>query len=125
VADVAVELAMHRVVLEQVRERRGVREIVDGHKVDVGDALLFRGTKHLAADTAEAVDANTYTHSSQFRVKSESGAVRSPGSGARPKVTQLIIRAPPRMSAWTAAFTVAAVVMTSSTSTTCWPRSRS
>jgi hypothetical protein len=45
-----------------VRERLGVGEVVDGDEVEVGDALLLGGAEDLAADAAEAVDADADGH---------------------------------------------------------------
>ena len=60
--DVAVVGPVHRVVLEEVRERLRVREVVDGDEVEVRDALLLRGAKDLPPDAAEAVDADANCH---------------------------------------------------------------
>ena len=68
--DLPVVAPVHRVVLEQVRQGGGIGEIVDGNEVEVSDALLLGGAKHLAADAAEAVDAYANSHSCQFRMKS-------------------------------------------------------
>ena len=51
----------HRVVLEEVGERLGIGQVVDGDPVDVG-ARRLRGADDVAADTAEAVDADAYGH---------------------------------------------------------------
>ena len=59
--DDALVAAQHRVVLEQVRERGGVRQVVDRDDVDVGAGLL-RGAEEVAADAAEAVDADANGH---------------------------------------------------------------
>ena len=61
--DVALVRAVNRVVLEQVRERLRIREIVHGDEVDVRDTLLLRGAKHLTSDSSEAVDADANSHS--------------------------------------------------------------
>jgi hypothetical protein len=50
-----------RVVLEQVRERVVVGEVVDRHPLDVR-ARGLRGAEDVAADAAEAVDANPDGH---------------------------------------------------------------
>ena len=47
--------AVHRVVLEEVRERRGLVEIVDGDELQVFLALERRA-QHAAADAAKPVD---------------------------------------------------------------------
>ena len=80
---VAVVRAVHRVVLEQVRERLRVGEIVDGDELDVGNALLLGGADDLPADAAEAVDADANGHD----LESLLCEARSPIAGARPKVT--------------------------------------
>ena len=53
--------AEDRVVLEQVGERLRVGEVVDGDEVDVGAGRLG-GAEEVAADAAEAVDADAYGH---------------------------------------------------------------
>ena len=58
---VAVVGAVGRVVLEQQRVHRGVDEVVDGDDLDVGGALDER-LERLAADAAEAVDADADCH---------------------------------------------------------------
>src|SRR5262249_38561630 len=50
-----------RVVLEQLSERRRVRDVVDGDPLDIG-LLRRRGAKHVAPDAAEAVDSHAYWH---------------------------------------------------------------
>ena len=117
--DVALVRAVHRVVLEEVRERLRIGQVVDGDELDVGDTLLLRGAKHLSSDASKAVDANANRHPFVLLC----GYHRSPSAGARPKVTKLTMRAPPSQSAAAHAFSVAAVVTTSSTTTTCAPRS--
>src|SRR5262249_34272003 len=59
-AYVLVEPAVDRVVAQQVRQRLGVRDVVDGHELEPG--LAETGSKHVAADTPEAVDADTDRH---------------------------------------------------------------
>ena len=59
--DLARERAEDRVVLEQVAERAGVRDVVDGDDLDVG-VRLVRRAEDVAADAAEAVDADAYSH---------------------------------------------------------------
>src|SRR6185437_193770 len=61
--DVAVIRAVHRVVLEQVRQRLRVGEVVHAHELDVGDALLPRSSDLLPPDTPEPVDPDPYAHS--------------------------------------------------------------
>ena len=57
----AGERAEDRVVLEQVPERAGVRDVVDGDDLDVR-VRLVRRAEDVAADAAEAVDADAYSH---------------------------------------------------------------
>ena len=59
--DGARERPVHRVVLEQVRERPRVRDVVDRDDLDVRVRLL-RCAEHVAADPAEAVDPDSYGH---------------------------------------------------------------
>ena len=55
--DLAAELAVHRVVLEQVREGLGVGEVVDRHDFD--RRVVFHGTEHQTTDAPETVDADS------------------------------------------------------------------
>ena len=57
----ARQRAVDRVVLEQVGQRPGVRDVVHGDDLDVG-AGLVRGAEDVAADAAEAVDPDAYWH---------------------------------------------------------------
>ena len=59
--DLTREPSVDGVVLEQMRERGGVDEIVDGDHLDVC-ILLVGGAEHASADTAEAVDRYSYWH---------------------------------------------------------------
>ena len=59
--DVLAEPAEDRVVLQQVRERLVVGEVVDRDDLDVG-ALRQGGAEEVAADAAEAVDAYADGH---------------------------------------------------------------
>ena len=52
---------MDRVVLEQVTQGLGVREVVDADELDVG-AVALRGADDEAADATEAVDAYAHSH---------------------------------------------------------------
>ena len=61
VVDGRVETARDRVVLEQVREGLVVGEVVHRDDLEVG-ALGESGTEVVAADAAEAVDADLYGH---------------------------------------------------------------
>ena len=60
--DVGVETARDRVVLEQVRERLVVGEVVDRDDLEVA-ALGEGGAEEVATDPAEAVDADLDGHS--------------------------------------------------------------
>ena len=78
--DVALIRAMHRVVLEQVRERLRIGQVVHRDELDVGHSLLLRGAKHLPSDAAEAVDPNANRHSVLPPVSVTTGRrVRAPG----------------------------------------------
>ena len=81
-AHVAVVRAVDGVVLEEMRERLGVGEVVDRDEVEVRDALLFRRPHHLPPDPAEAVDTNPNCHS-----RSSSRKRPVTRGAARPKVT--------------------------------------
>ena len=60
--DCRVQVPQDRVVLEQMRQRRGVRQVVDRDEVDV---LVPKCRTHdVAADPAEAVDSNPHCHQS-------------------------------------------------------------
>ena len=58
--DVGVQVAEHRVVLEQMRERGGVGEIVDRDEIDVLGAQ--RRAHDVAPDAAEPVDPDLHCH---------------------------------------------------------------
>src|SRR5687768_11371356 len=58
--DLLLEIAHHRVVLQEMSERFCVREIVDGDEIDV---LASKARSHdVASYTAESVNANFDTH---------------------------------------------------------------
>ena len=59
--DVAGERPQHRVVLEQMRHRRGVTEVVDRDDLHVGSERLLR-PEEVAPDAPETVDANANRH---------------------------------------------------------------
>ncbi len=68
--DVGLEVPEHRVVLQQVRERVGVREVVDRDEVDV--VVAERRPQDVPADATEAVDADLDCHelpSSRYAVR--------------------------------------------------------
>jgi hypothetical protein len=60
-ADIALEAAVHAVVLEHVGEVVGLEQVVDADDLDAGE-VLHGGTEHHAPDAAEAVDANLDGH---------------------------------------------------------------
>ena len=62
-ADLAGERAVHRVVLEQMRVRLDVAEVVDRDELDVVAAFLHRRAQNQAPDAPETVDANPNRHS--------------------------------------------------------------
>src|ERR1700733_14588564 len=59
--DLARKPPVDGVVLEQMRKRRGIDQIVDGDHLDVG-TLLEGGAKHAPAHAAEAIDRYSYRH---------------------------------------------------------------
>jgi hypothetical protein len=59
--DVALEAAVHRVVLQHVSEVVGLEQVVDADHLDVLE-VLHRGAEHHAPDAAEAVDADLDGH---------------------------------------------------------------
>jgi hypothetical protein len=54
------EVAEDRVVLQQMGQRRGIREVVDRHKIDA--ALGERCAHDVAPDAPEPIDANSHGH---------------------------------------------------------------
>ena len=74
--DVVVQPAVHGVVLEQMRERLRVRDVVHGDELE--RRLAEAGAEHIAADTTEPVDADADRHAcnSPFRA-SRAGARKS------------------------------------------------
>ncbi len=59
--DLALEAAVHRVVLQHVGEVLGLEQVVDGDDLDLVE-VLHGGAKHHAPDAAEAVDADLDGH---------------------------------------------------------------
>ena len=57
----ALETAMHTVVLQHVSQVMGFEQVVDANHFDVAEILQGRA-QHVAADTAETVDANLDSH---------------------------------------------------------------
>ena len=58
--DFVLQVAENRVVLEQVGQRCRAGQVVDGDKINLG--IAERGAKNVAANAAEAVDANLNCH---------------------------------------------------------------
>src|SRR6266480_2501851 len=56
-----IKIAVHRVILEQVRERPCICEIVNRYKVDVG--VAERRAQDITADAAKSIDTNLDCHS--------------------------------------------------------------
>ncbi len=59
--DCGVQVAQHGVVLEQVGQRGGAGQVVDGDEIDI--VVAERGPHDVAADAAKSVDANPDCHS--------------------------------------------------------------
>src|SRR6185312_13501949 len=62
VGDVAIERAVDGIVLEEVRQRLCVSEVIDSDEVDVCHSLFKGGADYLPSDSSKAVDANTNCH---------------------------------------------------------------
>jgi hypothetical protein len=61
--NVALEVAMHRVVLQHVGEIVRLQQVVDADDLDVRElGFLGDGTKHHATDATETIDANFDSH---------------------------------------------------------------
>ncbi len=60
--DVARIDAVVAVVLEEMRVRRGVEQVVDGHNFDIVGVAFEERFEGLATDAAEAIDAYAYCH---------------------------------------------------------------
>ena len=58
--DFIFQVAQDRVVLEQVGQRRGAGQVVDGNKIDL--LIAKRGAQNIAANAAEAIDSNFNCH---------------------------------------------------------------
>src|SRR5262249_45701571 len=61
-------VAVVAVVLEQVRVRRGVEQVVDRDNLDIVAVAIEERLEDLSADAAKAIDAYTYCH---WRLPSE------------------------------------------------------
>ena len=92
--DVTVETSEDAVVLEQVSEGVVVRQIVDGHHLDIG-ALGEQRAVEVAADAAESVDSDTNSHGSirpswlEMSAGDSSVPTRSGGTQAAPSPSTL------------------------------------
>ena len=60
---VSREVAVVGVVLEQVGQRLGVGDVVDGNDLDLALVVLAQGLEHLPADATESVDTYLNRHS--------------------------------------------------------------
>ena len=58
--DFVFQISKNRVVLEQVGESRRAGQVVNGNKIDLG--IAEGGAQNVAANSAEAVDANLHCH---------------------------------------------------------------
>src|SRR6266852_5527440 len=58
------QIAQHRIVFEKMREGFGVRDVVDGHELNV--LAIDRGAHNVATDAAEAVDTYLDGHTTSF-----------------------------------------------------------
>ena len=74
--DVALEAAVHRVVLQHVGQVVGLEQVVDGDDLDVVE-VLHGGTEHHAPDAAEAVDANSDGHGNSFNSTGKHASVET------------------------------------------------
>ena len=62
VRDLVRKIAENRIVFQQVRQRLGIRDVVDGHNLD--GRVAERGAKNIAADAAKPVDTDFDGHAS-------------------------------------------------------------
>ena len=65
--DRAREAPVHRVVLEQVGERLGIGDVVDGDELEVALIPEDGRAQHVAPDATEPVDAHTHGHDGSSR----------------------------------------------------------
>src|SRR5579884_2669989 len=78
------------VVLEQMRGRLGIRDVVGGHPLDVRSALV-RGPEDIAADTSEPVDPDPYRHALQLLPDDTNRQLAPrPGPAAAPKANRYL-----------------------------------
>src|SRR5581483_4183644 len=82
--DVGGKATQDAVVLEKVRQRLGIGDVVDGDHVDVRRGALTDGAIDIAPDAAEAVDADLDGHP-PASCRSRSSAVPSAGTGRKPR----------------------------------------
>ena len=59
--DFLLEATEHRVVLQEMRQHRGIGEVVDGNDVEI-TALRSGGPKEVAPDATEAIDSYAGGH---------------------------------------------------------------
>lgn len=89
------ETAEDRVVLEQVRERLVVREVVHADDLDVG-ARLDDGAVEVPSDTTEAVDTDADGHNALLRARRLSRRTRLMPNDHVRRRTQVVIAPVPR-----------------------------
>ena len=53
---------MYRVELEQVSQRRRIRQVVDGHEIELAHSLLQRRAKDVSSDPPETIDCDLDRH---------------------------------------------------------------
>jgi hypothetical protein len=67
--DVALEVAVHRVVLQHVGQVVGLQQVVDADDLDVRElGFLGDSAKHHAADATETVDTDFDSHLDDLQV---------------------------------------------------------
>src|SRR2546423_176185 len=81
--DVALISAVHRVVLEEVRQSLGVGQIVDGDEVQVCYTLKLRRPDDLPADSTKSVDAYPCSHSLRLHSVKAGPRLHGPGRKSR------------------------------------------
>jgi hypothetical protein len=72
---------VNRVVLQEVRERRRIGDVVDRHDLHV--VALVDDPEHVAADAAEAVDGDAHCHEESFALVGVEPAVQRCGARSR------------------------------------------
>jgi hypothetical protein len=76
------QITQDRVVLQQVRQRSGVRDVVHGHEVEV--PVPESRTHDVAANPAEPVDADPDRHRESSSVEAPDAHAASARRGPRP-----------------------------------------